>query len=69
MEKHDRMVALVERMLDLHRRLPAAATEHQRRLIEMQIEAADREIDALVYDLYDLSSDEIAVVEAAGRKG
>jgi hypothetical protein len=36
----------------------------------MQIEATDREIDALVYDLYGLSPDEIAVVEAgAARKG
>ena len=34
------MVALEEMMLDLHRRL-----------LEMQVEAADREIDALVYDL------------------
>ena len=68
MEKHDRMVALVERMLDLHRRLPAAATEHRKRLIEMQVEATDREIDALVYDLYGLTPDERAVVEAsAGR--
>ena len=59
------MVALVETMLDLHRRLPAASTEHARRLVEMQVEATDREIDALVYDLYDLSPDEIAVVESA----
>ncbi|MEN6341449.1 MAG: hypothetical protein ABFC89_02710 [Methanospirillum sp.] len=59
------MVALVERMLDLHRRLPAASTEHARRLIEMQVEQTDREIDALVYDLYGLTADERAVVEAA----
>ena len=63
--KHDRMVSLVETMLDLHRRLPSAATEHQRRLIEMRVEQTDREIDALVYDLYGLTPDEIAVVEAA----
>jgi hypothetical protein len=64
-EKHDRMVSLVERMLDLHRRLPAASTEHARRLIEVQVEQTDREIDELVYDLYDLTPDEIAVVEAS----
>jgi len=70
MEKHDRMVSLVETMLDLHRRLPTAATEHQRRLLEMQVEATDREIDALVYALYNLTPDEIAVVEAAvGKAG
>ena len=59
------MVGLVETMLDLHRRLPAASTEHARRLIEMRVEATEREIDALVYDLYRLTPDERAVVEAA----
>lgn len=69
-EKHDRMVSLVETMLDLHRRLPAAATEHQRRLLEMQVEATDRAIDDLVFDLYGLTPDERAVVEAGvARKG
>ncbi len=63
--KHDRMVALVETMLDLHRQLPAASTEHARRLLEMQVEATDREIDLLVNDLYGLIPEEIADVEAA----
>ncbi len=44
----------IETMLDLHRRL-----------LEMQVEQADREIDALVYDLYALTPAECAVVEAA----
>ncbi|MEN6519477.1 MAG: hypothetical protein ABFC38_15110 [Methanospirillum sp.] len=56
--------------LDLHRRLPAAATDHEKRLLGMQAEQTDREIDALVYGLYGLTPDEIAVVEAAvGKKG
>lgn len=42
----------------------SAATEHARRLLEMQVDATDREIDALVHDLYDLTPDERAVVEA-----
>lgn len=40
--KHDRMVSLVERMLDLHRRLPAASTEHARRPSAVQVEASAR---------------------------
>ena len=51
--RHDQMVALVERMLDLHRQLPQSGGEAQK-LIAAQIEAPDREIDALVYDLYGL---------------
>jgi hypothetical protein len=41
------MIGLVERMLDLNRRLPAAGTDHEKRLVEMQVEQTDREIDAL----------------------
>jgi hypothetical protein len=31
------------------------------------MEATDRQIDALVYELYGLTNEEIAVVEAVGR--
>ncbi len=66
--KHDRMVGHVERMLDLHRRLPAASADHEKSLLERQIEATDRQIDALVYDLYGLIDDEIRIVEASVEK-
>ena len=59
---HDKMVELVDEMLKLHRRLPAASGETER-VTEMRIEATDREIDALVYRLYGLSEDEVAIVE------
>ena len=58
---HDKIVALVERMLDLHRK--AGLTAVQRGVVEQRIEAVDREIDELVYELYGLSEDEVAVVE------
>ncbi len=61
--RHDKMVALVERMLDLHRRLPEAKTRDDRELIERRIAATDAEIDALVYELYGLTGEEIAIVE------
>ena len=57
---HDKMVKLVERMLDLHRQ--ADLTVVQRGLVEQRIEATDREIDALVYALYGLSEDEVKLV-------
>jgi len=40
-----------------------AGTDHEKRLISVQIEQSDRAIDALVYDLYDLAPEEIAIVE------
>ena len=58
-------VLLVGRMLDLHEKLAAATIPDDRALYRRQIEATDRQIDALVYELYDLTEDEIAVVEKA----
>ena len=35
-------------------------------LYQRQIEATDRQIDALVYELYGLTDEEIAIVKSAG---
>jgi len=59
----DRMVALVERMLELHKRQAAARNPADRELYQRQIEATDREIDLLVYELYELTEEEVKVVE------
>jgi hypothetical protein len=61
--RHDKMVALVERMLDLHEKLAEATIPADKKLYQRQIEATDGEIDALVYELYGLSEEEIAIVE------
>jgi predicted type IV restriction endonuclease len=61
--RHDKMVALVERMLELHQKLAAATIPADKSLYERQIEATDRQIDALVYELYGLSEEEIKIVE------
>jgi hypothetical protein len=60
---HARMVGLVESMLKLHEQLAAATTAHDKTLIQRQIDPTDRQIDALVYELYGLSQEEIALVE------
>jgi len=65
--RHDRMVALVERMLDLHKKLHAATIPADKKLYQRQVEATDEEIDALVYDLYGLTEEEIAFVEEASK--
>ena len=64
--RHDRMVALVERMLDLHKKLSAATIPADKSLYQRQIEATDRQIDSLVYELYELTEEEIAIVEGQG---
>ena len=61
--RHDKMVALVERMLELHKRKQAAGSDHERQLLQRQIDSTDGEIDALVYELYGLTDEEIRIVE------
>jgi len=60
------MVLLVERMLELHKRLASARASGEREMYQRQIEATDRQIDALVYNLYGLTDDEIKIIEEAG---
>jgi hypothetical protein len=65
--RHDKMVALVERMLALHKKLAAATIPADKELYQRQIEATDRQIDALVYELYGLAEEEIGIVESLNR--
>lgn len=60
---HNQIVSLVERMLDLHKQLPEAKTPHEKTALQRQIETTDRQIDNLVYELYDLTEEEIKIVE------
>jgi len=60
---HTRMVKLVDSMIALHKHLRAAKSEAQKAITQRQIDATDAEIDRLVYDLYGLTAEEIALVE------
>jgi hypothetical protein len=57
------MVALVTQMLDLHARLAAEGVSHEVAALQRRIETTDRQIDVLVYELYELTPEEIKVVE------
>lgn len=61
--RHDRMVALVTQMLDLNKKLKDAKLEHEKTLLQRQIEVTDDAINKLVYELYGLTPEEIAIVE------
>jgi hypothetical protein len=52
-------------MLDLHKRVAAEQVPHVKTMLQRQIEATDRQIDALVYELYGLTETEVAVVEGS----
>ncbi len=62
-EKHRQMVELVERMLSLHKQSVTAKTDHDKIVLQRQIDATDKQIDALVYELYGLTEEEIKIVE------
>jgi hypothetical protein len=66
--RHDRMVTFVTEMLELHTHLSHAKTDYEKRIITQEIGSIDRQIDSLVYGLYGLNADEIAVVEESVRK-
>src|SRR5450756_567629 len=51
-QTHNKIVALVEKMLALHPQLAAAKTPQDTTLLQRQIAATDNQIDQLVYALY-----------------
>jgi len=61
---HDKMVALVEEILELHKRLAAAKSDADKQRLQRAVAATDRKIDALVYELYGLTEEEIRIVES-----
>ena len=57
---------MVMMTLKLHQDLPKARTPHEQESLQRQIAVTDKAIDALVYELYGLTTSEIAVVKGAG---
>jgi adenine-specific DNA-methyltransferase len=56
---HDQMVRQVDQMLDSQRKLAIANTPQEKNSLERQIEANNKQVDHLVYDLYGLTAEEI----------
>lgn len=50
-------------MLDLHKELLKTKTPHEKEALQRQVDATDRQIDQLVYQLYGLTDKEIKIVE------
>lgn len=63
-DAHDSMVKLVDAMTTLCARLAAADAVTQRDAVQRQIDITDADIDRLVYGLYGLTAEDIAIVEA-----
>ena len=65
--KHDKIVAQVKRVMDLHGRLAKAKAPDDKTKLQRQIDATDREIDCFVYELYGLTEAEVRIVEATAQ--
>jgi hypothetical protein len=63
--RHDKLVSLVEQMLSAKRQFAGEHSEKDRNFYENKCAALDRQIDALVYELYGVTDDEIRIVEGA----
>ena len=64
-EPCDERPALVRDVPELDERLAAVIIPTHKELYQRHIEATGEEIDALVYELYGLTEEEIAIVEDA----
>lgn len=62
---HDRISDLVSQQLKLNTNLVSTKTPTERTAIERQIQATDTQIDQLVYQLYNLTPEEIKIVEGS----
>ncbi|HVB56239.1 MAG TPA: TaqI-like C-terminal specificity domain-containing protein [Candidatus Acidoferrales bacterium] len=61
--QYDRMATLVDSMLQLNKQLSTVKSAAQKGILQRQIEATDQQIDQLVYHLYGLTDEEVALVE------
>jgi hypothetical protein len=53
--------------LDEQAGLFLSCADHEKTALQRQIDATDRQIDQLVYELYGLRSEEIRIVEVAAK--
>ncbi len=61
--RHDKLVVLVDKLLGLMPELRAATSDAAKATLQNAVTATDQQIDALVYDLYGLTPEEIQLVE------
>ncbi|MDO7021440.1 TaqI-like C-terminal specificity domain-containing protein [Brachyspira innocens] len=62
-EMHDKMVALVDSIIALNKKLAVEKNPNAVTMVNRQINAVDKQIDVLVYKLYNLSDEEIKIIE------
>ena len=64
---YDKLVALVNNMLELQKKHHETRMERDKELYERQMKIVDAQIDKLVYNLYWLTEEEVKVVGEGSR--
>lgn len=60
---HDKLVSLVDRMLELHKKKNFLPPSAEREKIEREIAVTDEKIDDIVYGLYGITDEERKIME------
>ena len=60
---HDKLVSLVNRMLDLHKKKNSMPPSAEREKIEREIAVTDEKVDDIVYGLYGVTEEERKIIE------
>jgi hypothetical protein len=61
--KHDAIVLLVDKILELKKKEIIEPNQQLKTMISRQIDSVDKSINIAIYKLYNLTNDEIRVVE------
>jgi len=61
--KHDNLVSLVDKIMELKQKEASEQNNQLKTMISRQIDSVDKAIDKAVYELYELTDDEIKIVE------
>ena len=61
---HDKLVSLVDQMLELHKKKASLPPSAEREKIEREIAITDEKIDEIVYELYGITEKERKIIEA-----
>jgi adenine-specific DNA-methyltransferase len=63
--QQERVALLVDKALSLHKRLSQARIDQEKTVLQRQINAADHQIERLIYALFRLNAEEIALIEGS----
>ena len=61
---HNKLVSFVEKILDLNIKMDSASIPREKEMFNRQIDVVDNQIDKIVFSLYGLAEEEIALVKS-----